>query len=153
MTTKVKDIGTPLINTQHEAFAQFIFQGYNNTQAAKLAKYKEKSAYAMGSRLLKKVEIVDRISQLSNAMAKSNIGTREERETILTEIYKNKREDPRVKISSIDTHNKMDRLYTPDITQVTQRSEGPLTLVFVLPDGTKLSPKLTQPYIEGEIVD
>ena len=114
MTTKVKDIGTPLINTQHEAFAQFIFQGYNNTQAAKLAKYSPKTAKVQGSRLLTYVDIVDRISQLYNSMAKSTIGTAEERREILTEIYRNKREQSKAKTSAIEVHNKMDRLYTPE---------------------------------------
>ena len=112
MATKV--IGKPLINSQHEAFAQFIFQGYNNTEAAKLAKYSEKTATVKGSQLLSKVSVANRLQQLQESVARATVGTAIERQEILTEIYRNKREQPKARTSAIDTQNKMDRLYTPE---------------------------------------
>lgn len=55
-----------LKNQQHEHFAQlYVANGRNATQAAIKAKYSEKTAYSQGQRLLKNVEVKNRINQLS----------------------------------------------------------------------------------------
>lgn len=55
----------------------------NGTQAAIRAGYSEKTAYSQGQRLLKHVEIKDRISELRRKEFKATIATAEEAEAFL----------------------------------------------------------------------
>lgn len=54
----------PLKNDRQERFCQEYLVDLNATQAAKRAQYSEKTAYSIGQRLLKKVEIQRRIAHL-----------------------------------------------------------------------------------------
>jgi len=66
MTDKMTDEAgsKPLENAQHEMFSRAYAKRPNATEAAKQAGYSEKTAYSQGSRLLKDVEIQERISIL-----------------------------------------------------------------------------------------
>lgn len=69
--TKPVDYSKPLKNKRWEAFCQFSYKGINATQAAIKAKYSKKTAYSIGPRLLKKVELASRIGFLKAEIAKS----------------------------------------------------------------------------------
>jgi phage terminase small subunit len=69
--TRPIDYSKPLKNKQWEDFCQFSYKGENATQSAIKAKYSKKTAYSIGPRLLKKVEIARRISFLKAEIAKS----------------------------------------------------------------------------------
>ena len=83
----------PLPKTKQERFVQFIFQGKNATEAAVLAKYSVKTAYSAGGRLLKKVEVQKRLTELQERATEKSIASVIERKQILSEIARGKLSD------------------------------------------------------------
>ena len=57
-----------MLTTRQERFAQAYVLHRNATEAAKTAGYSARSAYNLGYRMLKKNEIVERISDLENEL-------------------------------------------------------------------------------------
>lgn len=66
---KEVDYSKPLKNKRYEDFCQFYMKTNNATQAAKDAKYSEKTAYSKGHELLKIVEIKNRLASLRDKLA------------------------------------------------------------------------------------
>ena len=91
--------------------------GKSATESAKIAGYSEKTAYSMGPRLLKSVEVCQRIAELQTAVVTGNIATVSERKEILTEIAKGAHREPmtaRERVQAISELNKMEGDYAPE---------------------------------------
>lgn len=67
--TKEVDYSKPLKNKRYEEFCQALMKTNNATQAAKDAKYSEKTAGSKGHELLKIVEIRNRLACLRDKLA------------------------------------------------------------------------------------
>ncbi|MFH1031337.1 MAG: terminase small subunit [Chloroflexota bacterium] len=100
---------TTLINNQWEKFCLATFNGKNCTEAAKEAGYSPKTAYSIGSRLLKKVEIATRVKELHEKAASPKIMSVTQRKERLTEIAASGKEPVR----AIAELNKMEGEYAP----------------------------------------
>ncbi|MFC1985191.1 terminase small subunit [Chloroflexota bacterium] len=122
----------------------------NATQAAIVAGYKPTNARFTASRMLTKANIQQYIAELRGGIKGAQIADIKERKEILTKIIRTPIDPKSIMASHVtqatDIINKMDRVYTE---AVPKEGEVYNTFVFVLPDGTRLSPKL-QPIIEGE---
>ncbi len=76
----------PLNNNQWEKFCLAYVKGKTQAQAAIDAGYSPKTAYSIGNRLLKKVEISGRIKQLQRKAVSNTIMSVKERKERLSEI-------------------------------------------------------------------
>ena len=98
---------------QEKFCLEFIRCG-NAAEAYRLAGYKPQSAHAaetMGSRLLRNVEVSNRLDELRKKVNGPKVMDAEERRVKLTEIATSRYVKPDVAIKAIDVLNKMDGLY------------------------------------------
>lgn len=109
------------MNQRQLIFCNEIFKGTNITDAAIIAGYSKKSAYSIGSELMKNPEITrelgKRNTQLQAKLEANQVMSKEERMSKLSEIAKMDVEKP-VKpgaiTSAISELNKMDGSYAPE---------------------------------------
>lgn len=80
---------------KQQAFCDYYIVSGNATEAAKKAGYSEKTAYSIGQRLLKDVEIKNQIQQASQQVQKSRIATAEEILEYLSSVVRNTDEQTR----------------------------------------------------------
>ncbi|KGE62809.1 terminase small subunit [Fusobacterium periodonticum] len=92
---------------RQELFIQEYIKTGNATEAAKKAGYSEKTAYSIGQRLLKNVEVKDAIDKLSKNIAINNIMTAKERQEFLTSLILNNDVKVSDKLKAVDLLNKM----------------------------------------------
>ena len=98
------------ISTQHKLLADHWLKSFNATQSAVKAGYKEKTAYSMGSRVLKRVEVREYIDEQIKEMAMGYT----ERLFALGEIAKTAMKDSD-KIKAIELLGKLNQDYTKKI--------------------------------------
>ena len=82
---------------RQELFIQEYIKTGNATHSAISARYSKKTAYSIGQRLLKNVDIKEAIDRLSKNIAINNIMTAKERQEFLTSLILNndvKTDDP-----------------------------------------------------------
>ena len=106
-----------MLNQRQELFCQNVFIGKSSTDAAKLAGYSEKTAYSIGPRLLKNVEITKRIVALQVAVTSGRVATKQDRLEILTGIADEKHQGVITageRIRAISEINKMAGDYAPE---------------------------------------
>ena len=106
-----------MLNQRQELFCQNILNGKSATKAARDAGYSEKTAYSIGARLLKHVEITKRLAALQLAVSSGNIATKQQREEILTKIATEGHKEPitaQDKVRAIAELNKMGGDYAPE---------------------------------------
>lgn len=78
---------------QHKAFADYYIETDNATEAAKRAGYSEKTAYSIGSRLLKNVEISAYIQERMASKEKERIASQDEVLEFLTQVMRGEVQD------------------------------------------------------------
>ena len=78
----------PLINRQWERFCVEYFGGKTKKESAIEAGYSPKTAQQIASRLLRKVNILERLQELQQATASAKIASVRERKERLTEIIR-----------------------------------------------------------------
>lgn len=104
------------MTVKQEIFLNHIFLGKSATAAAKIAGYSPKTAYSIGQRLLKNVEIQRRLAVLQSAVTNAVIAAPSRRLEILTKIAEHKIETPVSAghiTQAVSEMNKMEHIYEP----------------------------------------
>ncbi|MFC1928647.1 terminase small subunit [Chloroflexota bacterium] len=143
----------PLLkNPRQERFCIEYIKTGNATQAATIAGYSRKTARSIACENLTKPYILARIRELQEQTTTAKVLSVVERKEILSKIMIAPLNPSSITASHVtqaaDIINKMDRVYTE---AAPKEGEVYNTFVFVLPDGTRLSPKLE--VIEGEAIN
>ena len=86
---------------RQERFCQEYSKLGNATQSAINAGYSEKTAYSSGQRLLKDVEIQQRIKELQGEIKNQNIADAREMQSILTSIIRSESEEEVIVVEGI----------------------------------------------------
>ena len=108
------EIGGDIVNKRQENFCKEFARCGNATEAYRAAGYKANSAHSyevMASRLLRNVEVRQRIAELSKAIHNEKIMDIAERRERLAEIARDSESTKQDVIKAIDTLNKMDGAY------------------------------------------
>ena len=92
---------------RQELFIQEYIKTVNATHSAIAAGYSKKTAYSIGQRLLKNVEVEKAIDKLSKNIAINNIMTAKERQEFLTSLILNNDVKVSDKLKAVDLLNKM----------------------------------------------
>ena len=92
---------------RQELFIQEYIKTGNATISAISAGYSKKTAYSIGQRLLKNVEVEKAINNLSKNIAINNIMTAKERQEFLTSLILNNDVKVSDKLKAVDLLNKM----------------------------------------------
>lgn len=92
---------------RQELFIQEYIKTGNATHSAITAGYSKKTAYSIGQRLLKNVDIKEAIDRLSKNIAINNIMTAKERQEFLTRLILNNDVKISDKLKAVDLLNKM----------------------------------------------
>ena len=92
---------------RQELFIQEYIKTGNATYLAITAGYSKKTAYSIGQRLLKNVEVEKTIDRLSKNIAINNIMTAKERQEFLTSLILNNDVKVSDKLKAVDLLNKM----------------------------------------------
>ncbi len=125
----VKMAAKDKLTEQQEKFCLYFRKtGGNKTLAAIKAGYSKKTAAAQGSRLLKNVNVNNRIKELADDAARKTIMDTVERQEQLTKIARDPTAKNRDRVRAMDILNKMDGKYLikVDVT-VTARFGDELT--------------------------
>lgn len=77
-----------ILNVRQEKFCLEYAKCGNATESAKKAGYAEKTSYSIGQRLLKKVEVQDRLAELAEEAKNNAIADIQEMQKTLTEIIR-----------------------------------------------------------------
>lgn len=100
------------LTEQQEKFCLYFRKtGGNKTLAAIKAGYSKKTAAAQGSRLLKNVNVNNRIKELADDAARKTIMDTVERQEQLTKIARDQTAENRDRVRAMDILNKMDGKY------------------------------------------
>ena len=99
---------------RQELFIQEYIKTGNATHSAITAGYSKKTAYSIGQRLLKNVDIKEAI-RLSKNIAINNIMMAKERQEFLTSLILNNDVKVSDKLKAVDLLNKMDGEYTQKV--------------------------------------
>jgi phage terminase small subunit len=132
------------LNQRQETFCLEYFKSGNASNAALVAGYSPKTAQEIASENLTKPMIIARINELRAVPQAKTILSVVQRQELLTkfatEVLENKNGVVRSdNIRAISELNKMDHIYEimPQVTKEVHQS-----IIFILPDGTKIPPKL-----------
>ena len=108
----VKMAAKDKLTEQQEKFCLYFRKtGGNKTLAAIKAGYSKKTAAAQGSRLLKNVNVNNRIKELADDAARKTIMDTVERQEQLTKIARDPTAENRDRVRAMDILNKMDGKY------------------------------------------
>ena len=77
-----------MLNERQKVFVDFYIQSCNATEAAKMAGYSPKTAYSIGQRLLKNVEVSDAISERLRELESERIATDKEILVFLSSVLR-----------------------------------------------------------------
>ena len=100
---------------RQELFIQEYIKTGNATYSAITAGYSKKTAYSIGQRLLKNVEVEKAIDKLSKNIAINNIMTAKERQEFLTSLILNNDVKVSDKLKAVDLLNKMTGEYIQNV--------------------------------------
>lgn len=100
---------------RQKKFAEYYAQCGNAAQSAIQAGYSEKYAGQNADKLLKNTNIADYIRELTEAAQTARIMTARERQAILSDMAKDKANEPSDRIRAIDTLNKMTGEYVTKV--------------------------------------
>ena len=81
------------LNARQEAFCYYYAETHNGTQSAIRAGYKEETAYAQASRLLKNVKVAKKIAELTEAQRKESIASAQDVMEYLTAVMRGEIKD------------------------------------------------------------
>lgn len=81
------------MNERQKAFADYYIETNNATEAAKRAGYSEKTAYSIGNRLLKKVEIETYIKERLESKEVERVASQDEVLEFLTQVMRGEVKD------------------------------------------------------------
>lgn len=112
---KRKD-GVPPMTERQKKFAEYYAQCGNAAQSAIQAGYSEKYAGQNADKLLKNTNIADYIRTLTEAAQTARIMTARERQALLSDIARDKENEPSDRIRAVDTLNKMTGEYTQKVS-------------------------------------
>ena len=90
------------LNEKQKAFCEYYASSFNATESAKKAGYSEKTAYSIGQRLLKNVEIQKYLAELSNKAKTSRIATITEVLEFFSETMRNKALMPKDRLKAAE---------------------------------------------------
>lgn len=114
---------------RQKKFAEFYAQCGNTVQSAIQAGYSENYANANACKLLENVRVAEYIKQLTEKAQTARIMTARERQALLSDMAKDKKNEPSDRIRAIDTLNKMTGEYVAKI-QAEVRTSDKLSDVF-----------------------
>lgn len=95
------------LNARQKKFAEYYVQSGNAAESARKAGYSETYAEHRTDEMLRKVEVAEYIKQLSDKLKDERIISAKDRQIILSDIAKSKKEFASDRIRAIDTLNKM----------------------------------------------
>lgn len=101
---------------RQKKFAEFYAQCGNTVQSAIKAGYSEKYANARAHEMLENVGVAEYIRKLSEKAQDERIMTAKERQALLSDMAKDKKNEPSDRIRAIDTLNKMTGEYTQKVS-------------------------------------
>lgn len=90
------------LNEKQKAFCEYYASTFNATESAKRAGYSERTAYSIGQRLLKNVEVQKYLAELSNKAKTSRIATITEVLEFFSETMRNKALMPKDRIKAAE---------------------------------------------------
>ena len=100
---------------RQKKFAEFYAQCGNAAESARKAGYSKNYAEHRTDEMLRNVEIADYIRELTEAAQTARIMTARERQALLSDIAKDKENEPSDRIRAVDTLNKMTGEYTQKV--------------------------------------
>lgn len=100
---------------RQKKFAEYYAQSGNTVQSAIKAGYSENYANANACKLLENVRVAEYIKELSQKAQNERILTAKDRQEMLSDIAKDKKNSPSDRIRAVDTLNKMTGEYTTKI--------------------------------------
>ena len=113
---------------KQQIFIQEYLIDFNATRAAKSAGYSEKTAYSQGQRLLKNVEVQNKIKSLMEGRISELIATKEQRQQFWTETMYNAEEDMKNRLRASELLGKscgdfLDRIETKNENTLDLRAQ------------------------------
>lgn len=111
------------VNERQKKFAEYYAQSGNTVQSAIKAGYSEKYANARAYEMLGNVGVAEYIRELSEKVQNERIMTAKERQVLLSDIAKDRDNDPADRIRAVDTLNKMTGEYVAKIQAEVKTSE------------------------------
>lgn len=111
------------MNERQKKFAEYYAQSGNTVQSAIKAGYSEKYANARAYEMLGNVGVAEYIRELSEKVQNERIMTAKERQVLLSDIAKDRDNDPADRIRAVDTLNKMTGEYVAKIQAEVKTSE------------------------------
>ena len=112
------------MNDRQRRFAEHYASNPNATEAAKAAGYSEKTAYSIGQRLLKNVEVKHRIEELQAELAAARIADAREIKERMTAILRNDTERTTDRLKAADALLKSGGAYLPAAPPATDGKEN-----------------------------
>lgn len=103
------------VTERQKKFAEYYAQSGNTVQSAIKAGYSENYANANACKLLENVRVAEYIKELSQKAQNERILTAKDRQEMLSDIAKDKKNSPSDRIRAVDTLNKMTGEYTTKI--------------------------------------
>lgn len=100
---------------RQKKFAEYYVQSGNAAQSAIKAGYSDSYATHRTDEMLRNVEIAEYIKELSQKAQNERILTAKDRQEMLSDIAKDKKNSPSDRIRAVDTLNKMTGEYTTKI--------------------------------------
>ena len=91
-----------MLNEKQKAFCEYYASSFNATESAKKAGYSEKTAYSQGQRLLKNVEVLKYLEELSKTAKSSRVATIAEVLEFFTETMRNKTLMPKDRLKAAE---------------------------------------------------
>lgn len=117
------------LNMRQKKFAEYYAQGKTAAESAIKAGYSEKFAGQNADKLLKNTNISEYIREVAEKAKDERILTAKDRQIMLSDIAKDKENEPNDRIKAIDTLNKMTGEYTVKV-DTTVKASNKLADVF-----------------------
>lgn len=112
-----------MLNARQKKFSEFYAQSGNAADSARKAGYSESYAEHRTDEMLRNVEIAEYIKVLSEKIKDERILTAKDRQVMLSDIAKDRDNEPADRIRAVDTLNKMTGEYTVKVDTTVKTSE------------------------------
>lgn len=120
---KVGVIVKEKLNIRQRKFAELYAQSGNTVQSAIKAGYSENYANANACKLLENVRVSEYIREITDKLKDERILTAKDRQVMLSDIAKDKSNEPGDRIRAVDTLNRMTGEYTVKVDTTVRTSE------------------------------